>query len=81
MEQSHDLVEMSSEAVEQEMYDHVPDKIDGVKCYTHSDASIGDKKCYCEFGVLKHVPNHGGDKLVDKARPIKRIRVYADWKD
>ncbi|GKC17498.1 hypothetical protein Tco_1014280 [Tanacetum coccineum] len=75
---SHDLVDMPSEAVEQGMDDHVPDEIDGVKCHTYSDASIGGKKGDLEFLVCKQVPNHGGDELVDKGRPMKRKRVYAD---
>ncbi|GKC93091.1 hypothetical protein Tco_1158533 [Tanacetum coccineum] len=75
---SNDLVEMPSEAVEQRTDDHVLDKIDGVKCHTHSDASIGGNKCDLEFMVCKQAPTHDGEELVDKGRPMKRKRVYAD---
>ncbi|GJT39900.1 retrovirus-related pol polyprotein from transposon TNT 1-94 [Tanacetum coccineum] len=77
----HDLLEMPSEAVKQGMDDHMFDEIDGVKCHTYSYASICGKKCDLEFGVLKQVPNHGGDEPVDKARPMKRRMLHADWKD
>ncbi|GKC57632.1 hypothetical protein Tco_1085230 [Tanacetum coccineum] len=63
---SHDLVKLPSEAVDQGMDDHMPDEIDGVECYTHSDARIGGKKGTLKFEVWKHVLNHGGDELVDK---------------
>ncbi|GKE60828.1 hypothetical protein Tco_1511195 [Tanacetum coccineum] len=69
---------MPSEAVEQGMDDDGIDEIDGVKCHTHSDASIGGKKGDLEFLGCKQVLNHGGDELGDKRRPMKRKRVYAD---
>nr|GEV23884.1 zf-CCHC domain-containing protein/DUF4219 domain-containing protein/UBN2 domain-containing protein [Tanacetum cinerariifolium] len=71
----HDLVEMPSETVKHGMDDHVPDEIDGIKCYIHSNASIGGKNGDHEFWVLKQVLNHGGDELVEKARTMKRRKV------
>nr|GEV02881.1 protein FAR1-related sequence 5-like isoform X2 [Tanacetum cinerariifolium] len=36
------------------------------------------KKGSLEFLVCKQVANHGGGELVDKGRPLKRKRVYAE---
>ncbi|GJS30918.1 retrovirus-related pol polyprotein from transposon TNT 1-94 [Tanacetum coccineum] len=74
--QSGDLVEMPSEAVEHGMDDHVPDEIDGAKYEQLPNHVV--KKCNLEFIVCKQVANHGGDELVDKGRPLKRKRVYAE---
>ncbi|GKB38713.1 hypothetical protein Tco_0883655 [Tanacetum coccineum] len=74
--QSGDLVDMSSEAVEQGMDDHVPDEMDGAKCEQLPNLVV--KKGNLEFLVCKQVTNHGGDELVDKERPLKRKRVYAE---
>ncbi|GJR62785.1 hypothetical protein Tco_1504947 [Tanacetum coccineum] len=75
---SHDLVEMPSEAVEQEIDDDGANEIDSVKCHTDSNASIGGKKGDLEFLCCKQVPNHVGDELWDKGRPMNRKRVYAN---
>ncbi|GJR90805.1 hypothetical protein Tco_0214816 [Tanacetum coccineum] len=71
-----DSDKMPSEAMEQGMDDHVPDKIDGAKCEQLSNHVV--KKGNLEFLVCKQVANHGGDELVDKGRPLKRKRVYAE---
>nr|GEX42724.1 hypothetical protein [Tanacetum cinerariifolium] len=68
--QSGDLVEMPSEAVEQGMYDHMPDKIDGAKC-EHVPNHVVNKG-NLEVLVCKQIANHGGDELVNKERPLKR---------
>ncbi|GJW43388.1 hypothetical protein Tco_0072187 [Tanacetum coccineum] len=74
--QSGDLVEMPSEAVKQGIDDHVPDEIYGAK--GEHVLSYVVKKDNLEFLVCKQVANHGGDELVDKGRPLKRKRVYAE---
>ncbi|GJY27664.1 hypothetical protein Tco_0403431 [Tanacetum coccineum] len=74
--QSGDLVEMPSEAVEQEMDDHVPDEIDGAKYEQLPNHIV--KKGNLEFLVSKQVKNDGGDELVEKGRPLKRKRMYAE---
>ncbi|GJZ80829.1 hypothetical protein Tco_0645823 [Tanacetum coccineum] len=74
--QSGDLVEMPSEAVEQGMDDHVPDEIDGAKCEQLPNHVVN--KGNLEVLVCKQVANHVGDELVDKGRPLKRKRVYAE---
>nr|GEU71555.1 RNA-directed DNA polymerase, eukaryota [Tanacetum cinerariifolium] len=74
--QSGDLVEMPSEAVEQEMDDHIPGEIDGAKGEQVLNHVV--KKGNFEFLVCKQVVNHGGDGLVYKERPLKRKRVYAE---
>ncbi|GJV55383.1 hypothetical protein Tco_1456388 [Tanacetum coccineum] len=56
--------------------DHVPDEINGAKGEYVLNHVV--KKCNLEFLVCKQVANHGGDKLVDKGRPLKRKRVYAE---
>ncbi|GJZ51394.1 hypothetical protein Tco_0605909 [Tanacetum coccineum] len=61
---------MSSEAVEQGMDDHVPDKINGAKC-----DQVPNHVPNLKVLVCKQVANHGGDELVDKGRPLKRKRV------
>nr|GEV43493.1 hypothetical protein [Tanacetum cinerariifolium] len=68
--------EMPSKAVEQKMYDHVPDEIDGANCEQLPNHVV--KKSNLEFLVCKQVANQGGDELVDKGRPLKRKRVYAE---
>nr|GEU74642.1 hypothetical protein [Tanacetum cinerariifolium] len=52
------------------MDDHVPDEIDGAKGEQVPNHLV--KKGNLEFLVCKQVANHGGDKLVDKGRPLKR---------
>nr|GEU53326.1 ribonuclease H-like domain-containing protein [Tanacetum cinerariifolium] len=71
--QSGDLVEMPSEAMEQGMDDHVPDKIDGAKC-----DQVPNHVPNLEVLVCKQVANHDSDELVDKGRLLKRKRVYAE---
>ncbi|GJS75072.1 hypothetical protein Tco_0724953 [Tanacetum coccineum] len=73
---SSDLVETPSKAVKHGMDDHVPDEIDGVKG-EHVPKHVG-KKGNFKLLVCKQVPNHGGDELVDKGRPMKRKRVYVE---
>nr|GEU43100.1 EF-hand domain pair, mitogen-activated protein (MAP) kinase [Tanacetum cinerariifolium] len=68
--------EMISEAVEQGMDDHVPDEIDGAKCEQLPNHAV--KKGNLEFLVCKQIENNGGDKLVEKRRPLKRKSVYAE---
>ncbi|GKB77281.1 hypothetical protein Tco_0944176 [Tanacetum coccineum] len=77
--QSSNLVEMPREAVEQRMDDYVPDEIDGAKCEQLPNHVVN--KGNLEFLVCKQVANHGGDELVDKGRPLKRKRVYAEYMD
>ncbi|GJU61913.1 hypothetical protein Tco_1243748 [Tanacetum coccineum] len=74
--QSGELVEMPSEAVEQGMDDHVPDEIDGAKCEQVPNHVVN--KGNLVVLVCKQVANHGGDELVDKGRPLKRKKVYAE---
>ncbi|GJR55158.1 hypothetical protein Tco_1405679 [Tanacetum coccineum] len=74
--QSGDLVEISSEVVEQGMDDYVPNKIDGAQCEKVPNHVVN--KGNLEVLVCKQVANHGGDKLVDKGRPLKRKKVYAE---
>ncbi|GJV78423.1 hypothetical protein Tco_1510007 [Tanacetum coccineum] len=60
-----DFVDMPSEAVKQSMDSNVPDEIDGAK---------GEQ-------VPNHVVKKGNlefTELVDKGRPLKRKRVYAE---
>nr|GEU98388.1 hypothetical protein [Tanacetum cinerariifolium] len=71
-----DLVEMPSEALEQGMDDHVPDKIDGAKGEQVPNHVV--KKGNLESLVCKQVANHGGGELVYKGRPLKRKRVYVE---
>nr|GEV87143.1 hypothetical protein [Tanacetum cinerariifolium] len=73
--QSGDLVEMPNEAVEQEMNDHVPNKIDGAKGEQVPNHVV--KKGNLEFLVCKQVATHGADELVVKGRPLKRKLMYA----
>ncbi|GJW50885.1 hypothetical protein Tco_0092236 [Tanacetum coccineum] len=74
--QSGDLVEMPSEVVKQGMDDHVSDEIDGAMCEQVSNHVVN--KGNLEVLVCKQVANHSGDELVDKGRPLKRKRVYAE---
>ena len=63
-----DFVDMPSEAVEQGMDANVPDEIDGAK---------GEQ---VPHHVVKkgNLANPGVNELVDKGRPLKRKRVYAE---
>nr|GEZ26838.1 hypothetical protein [Tanacetum cinerariifolium] len=74
--QSGDLIEMPSEVVEHRMDDCVPDEIDGAKGEHVSNHVV--KKGNLEFLVWKQVANHSGDELVDKGRPLKRKKMYAE---
>ncbi|GJS15775.1 putative reverse transcriptase domain-containing protein [Tanacetum coccineum] len=74
--QSGDLVEMPSEVVERGMDDHVFDEIDDARGKQVPKHVV--KKGNLEFLVCKQVANHGGDKLVDKGRLMKRKKVYAE---
>nr|GEW99032.1 hypothetical protein [Tanacetum cinerariifolium] len=74
--QSSDRVQMSSEALEQRMDDHVSDEIDGAKGEQVPN-HVG-KKGNLKFLVCKQVPNHGGDELVNKGRSMKKKRVCVD---
>ncbi|GJT94966.1 hypothetical protein Tco_1090484 [Tanacetum coccineum] len=56
------------------MDDHVSDEIDGAKGEQVPNHVC--KKANFEFLVCKHVPNHGGDELVDKGRTMKRKMMY-----
>ncbi|GJX05837.1 hypothetical protein Tco_0193769 [Tanacetum coccineum] len=67
---------MPCEAVKQGIDDHVPDEIDGAKYEQLPNHVV--KKDNLEFLICKQVANHGGDKLVDKGRPLKRKRVYVE---
>nr|GEX70725.1 hypothetical protein [Tanacetum cinerariifolium] len=58
------------------MDDHVHDEIDSAKC-EHVPIHVVNKG-NLEVLVCKQVANHGGDELVDKGRPLKRKRVYAE---
>ncbi|GKA48902.1 hypothetical protein Tco_0741860 [Tanacetum coccineum] len=57
--QSGDLVEISSEVVEQGMDDYVPNKIDGAQCEKVPNHVVN--KGNLEVLVCKQVANHGGD--------------------
>nr|GEY76476.1 hypothetical protein [Tanacetum cinerariifolium] len=71
-----DFVDMPSEAVEQVMDANVSDEIDGAKGEQVPNHVV--KKCNLEFLVCKKVANPGVNELVDKKRPVKRKRVYAE---
>nr|GEU80272.1 putative reverse transcriptase domain-containing protein [Tanacetum cinerariifolium] len=66
-----------SKAVEHRMDDHVSDEIDGAKGGQVPN-HVG-KKGNLELLICKQVPNHGGDELVDKGRPMKRKKVYVEY--
>ncbi|GJX44052.1 hypothetical protein Tco_0260728 [Tanacetum coccineum] len=70
------FVDMPSEAVEQGMDATVPDEIDGAKGEQVPNHIV--KKGNLEFLVCKEVANPGVNELVDKGRPLKRKRVYAE---
>ncbi|GJT62048.1 hypothetical protein Tco_1005581 [Tanacetum coccineum] len=74
--QIDDFVDMPSEAVKQRMYANVPDEIDGAKGEHIPNHVV--KKGNLEFLVCKEVANPGGNELVDKGRPLKRKRAYAE---
>ncbi|GJT01185.1 hypothetical protein Tco_0822354 [Tanacetum coccineum] len=67
---------MPSEVVEQRMDANVPDEIDGAKGEQVPNHVV--KKGNLEFLVCKEVANPGVNELVDKGRPLKRERVYAE---
>ncbi|GJZ90167.1 hypothetical protein Tco_0662094 [Tanacetum coccineum] len=71
-----DFVDMPSEAVEKRMDANVPDEIDGAKGEQVPNHVV--KKGNLEFLVCKKVANPGVNELVDKGRPLKRKRVYAE---
>ncbi|GKF31595.1 hypothetical protein Tco_0101393, partial [Tanacetum coccineum] len=71
-----DFVDMPSEAAEQRMDANVLDKIDGAKGEHVPNHVV--KKGNLEFLVCKKVSNPGVNELVDKGRPLKRKRVYAE---
>ncbi|GJX55402.1 hypothetical protein Tco_0285299 [Tanacetum coccineum] len=71
-----DFLDMPSEAVEQRMDANVSDEIDGAKGEQVPNHVV--KKGNLEFLVCKEVANPGVNELVDKGRPLKRKRVYAE---
>ncbi|GJV59773.1 hypothetical protein Tco_1465873 [Tanacetum coccineum] len=71
-----DMVIQEHMCEEERIDDHVPDEIDGAKGEQVPN-HVG-KKGNLEFLVCKQVTNHGGDELVDKGRPLKKKRVYAE---
>nr|GFB53998.1 hypothetical protein [Tanacetum cinerariifolium] len=68
--------DMPSKAVEKRMDVNVPDEIDGAKGEQVPNHVV--KKGNLEFLVCKEVTNPGVNKLVDKERPLKRKRAYAE---
>ncbi|GJU03607.1 hypothetical protein Tco_1113945 [Tanacetum coccineum] len=68
--------DMPSEAMEQRMDANVPDEIDGAKGEQVPNHVV--MKGNLEFLVCKEVANPGVNELVDKGRPLKRKRVYAE---
>ncbi|GKB80287.1 hypothetical protein Tco_0947182, partial [Tanacetum coccineum] len=66
-----------SEAVGKRMDAKVLDEIDGAKGEHVPNHVV--KKGNLEFLVCKEVANPGVNELVDKARPLKRKRVYAEY--
>ncbi|GJS45018.1 hypothetical protein Tco_0595139 [Tanacetum coccineum] len=56
--------------------DVIKDTIDGAKGEQVPNPVV--KKCNLEFLVCKEVANPGVNELVDKGRPLKRKRVYAE---
>nr|GEV16086.1 hypothetical protein [Tanacetum cinerariifolium] len=71
------FVDMPSEAIEQGMDATVPDEIAGVKGEQVPNHVV--KKDNLEFLVCKDVANPDVNELVDKRRPLKRKRVYAEY--
>ncbi|GJU47505.1 hypothetical protein Tco_1204771 [Tanacetum coccineum] len=71
-----DFVDMPSEAVEQGMDANVPDEIDDAKGEQVPNHVV--KKGNLEFMICKEVANLGVNELVEKGRPLKRKRVYAE---
>ncbi|GKD77246.1 hypothetical protein Tco_1339867 [Tanacetum coccineum] len=70
------FVDMLSEAVEQGMDATMHDEIDGAKGEKVPNHVI--KKGNLGFLVCKEVANPDVNELVDKGRPLKRKRVYAE---
>nr|GFB38002.1 hypothetical protein [Tanacetum cinerariifolium] len=70
------FVDMPSEGVEKRMDANVPDEIDGAKGERVPNHVV--KKGNLEFLVCKEVANPSVNELVDKGRPLKRKRVYAE---
>ncbi|GJV86509.1 hypothetical protein Tco_1530447 [Tanacetum coccineum] len=75
-ESMKDNVSQEHMCEEEGMDDHMPDEIDSAKYEQLPNHVV--KKGNIEFIVCKQVANHGGDKLVDKGRPLKRKKVYAE---
>nr|GEW22418.1 hypothetical protein [Tanacetum cinerariifolium] len=71
-----DFVDMPSEAVEQAMDANVPDEIDGDKGEQVPNHVVN--KGSLEFLVCKEIANPSVNELVDKGRPLKKKRVYAE---
>ncbi|GKD05010.1 hypothetical protein Tco_1179984 [Tanacetum coccineum] len=71
-----DFVDMPSEAMKQGMDANVHDEIDGAKGEQVPNQIV--KKGNLEFLVCKEIANPGVNELVDKGRPLKRKRVYAE---
>ncbi|GJU93971.1 hypothetical protein Tco_1318727 [Tanacetum coccineum] len=67
---------VSSKCVEQGMDGNVPDEIDGAKGEHVLNHVV--MKGNLEFLVCKEVANPGVNELVDKGRPLKTMRVYAE---
>ncbi|GJT00353.1 hypothetical protein Tco_0821522 [Tanacetum coccineum] len=61
---------------EEEMDDNVSDEIDGAKVEQVPNPVV--KNGSLEFLICKEVANHGVNELLDKRRPLKRKRVYAE---
>nr|GEV81799.1 hypothetical protein [Tanacetum cinerariifolium] len=70
------IIDMPSEAVEQRMDATVPDEIYSAKGEQVPNHVV--KKGNLEFLVCKEVTNPGVNELVDKGRPLKRKKVYAE---
>nr|GEV15495.1 hypothetical protein [Tanacetum cinerariifolium] len=71
-----DKVSQEHACEEEGMDDYVPDEIDGAKC-EHVPTHVVNKG-NLEVLVCNQAANHGSDELVDKGRPLKRKRVYAE---
>ncbi|GJY61951.1 shikimate O-hydroxycinnamoyltransferase [Tanacetum coccineum] len=71
-----DFIDMPSEAVEQRIDVNVPDEIDGAKGEQVPNHVV--KKGNLEFLVFKEIANPGVNELVDKGRPLKRKKGYAE---
>nr|GEX73536.1 putative transposase, mutator type, MULE transposase domain protein [Tanacetum cinerariifolium] len=74
--QIDDFVDMPGEVVEKRMDTNVPDEIDGAKGEQIPNHAV--KKGNIEFLVCKEVANLGVNELVDKQKPLKRKKIYAE---